>query len=152
MAYWGSTIPRLFTSSGGNHRTPTIQENDNLFRDTIKTRCRYHDSNSGQWERITSSDDLWKKIHRSLPFGTSELWLFDSKFVMVQNQSTSIESTRYCYSLRDTFTRKSIWHSKWIFVIFKNYDSFFDYAKQLIIFAFHLHYRIYLVTLLRQWA
>ena len=113
----GSTIPRWFTSSGGYHRTPTIQENDNLFRDTIKTRCGYHDSNSGQWERITSSYDLWKKSHRSLPFGTSELWLSNSRFVMVQNLSTLTESTRYCYSLRDSFTRKSIWHSKWILLI-----------------------------------
>ena len=32
-------------------------------------------------------------------FGTSELWLSDSKFVMVQNQSTSTESPRYCFSL-----------------------------------------------------
>ena len=31
-------MPRWYISSGGNHRTPTIQENDNLFRDTIKTR------------------------------------------------------------------------------------------------------------------
>ena len=35
-----------------------FKKNDNLFRDTIKTRCRYHDSNSGQWKRITGSDDL----------------------------------------------------------------------------------------------
>ena len=41
-------------------------------------------------------------------FGTSELWLSDSRFVMVQNQSTSTESTRYYYSLRNSFTRKSI--------------------------------------------
>jgi len=36
------------------------------------------------------------------------------------------------------------------FVILKNYDSFFDCAKQLMIFAFHLHCRIYLVTPLLQ--
>ena len=31
-------MPRWYTSTSGNHITPTIQENDNLFRDTIKTR------------------------------------------------------------------------------------------------------------------
>ena len=40
-------MPRWYTSTGGNHRTPTIQENNNLFRDTIKTRSRYHDGSSG---------------------------------------------------------------------------------------------------------
>ena len=29
-------MPRWYTSTGRNHITPTIQGNDNLFRDTIK--------------------------------------------------------------------------------------------------------------------
>ena len=49
-----------------------------------------------------------RRAIEACPFGTSKLWLSDSRFVMVQNQSTSTESTRYYYSLRNSFTRKSI--------------------------------------------
>ena len=38
------------------------------------------------------------------------------------------------------------------FVIFKNYDSFFDCAKQLIIFAFHLHCKKFYVKPLSSWV
>ena len=53
-------------------------------------------------------------------------------------------------TLCETLSRENLYDIEVNFVIFKNYDSFFDCAKQLIIFAFHLHCRIYLVTLLRQ--
>ena len=89
-----TTMPRWYTSMGGNHRTPTIQENDNLFRDTIKTRSRYHDGSSGSGKespvQMTYERTAIKGCLLELE---SYIWLSDSRFVMVQNPTTSMEST-----------------------------------------------------------
>ena len=53
-------------------------------------------------------------------------------------------------SLCETLSRENLYDIVSEFCYFQKYDSFFDCTKQLIIFAFHLHCRIYLVTLLRQ--
>jgi hypothetical protein len=53
-------MPRWYTSSGGNHGTPTFQETNNLFRDTSKrrSRCWRNADNPLKSQRIPSREEV----------------------------------------------------------------------------------------------
>ena len=103
---------------------PTIQENDNLFRDTIKTRSKYHDGSSGSGKESPVQMTYERTVIKEclLELASYGYLILDlSWFTIKALQRNQHDIVSLCESL----SRENLHDIVSEFIILKNYDSFY---------------------------